>query len=105
MRSLDKFNKLAYCADEKDATHKTVKIGDMIAPYCAALDEDDSFPFVVGERHRIQIPHQHIILLNCQLLEWVTRSIQTDSPKYGGRLDQAQKPFCNTEVKCYFVST
>lgn len=43
-------------------TYMTVKMGDMIAPYCADLEEDDSVPFVVGERHRIQMPHQHIIL-------------------------------------------
>ena len=43
-------------------TYRVVKIGDRIAPYWARLAEVGSDPSEVGERHRIQIPHQHIIL-------------------------------------------
>jgi hypothetical protein len=43
-------------------SYSTVKIGDTIEPYRAAVAEDDRLPLVLGERHRIQIPHQHIIL-------------------------------------------
>jgi hypothetical protein len=39
-----------------------VKIGDTMALYWAALTNDGSDPFVLGERHSIQIPHQHMIL-------------------------------------------
>jgi len=34
----------------------------MMAPYCAAFEDEERSPSVVGERHRIQMPHQHIIL-------------------------------------------
>lgn len=43
-------------------THMKVNNGDTTAPYCAARADEDSSPFVVGERHRIQIPHQQSIL-------------------------------------------
>lgn len=31
-------------------------------PYWAALAEDGKCPFVLGDKQRIHIPHQHIIL-------------------------------------------
>jgi len=37
-------------------------MGDTTEPYWAALAEDERSPSVLGERQRIQIPHQHIIL-------------------------------------------
>jgi hypothetical protein len=40
----------------------TVKMGERMAAYWAEREEDDNVPFVDGERERIQIPHQHIIL-------------------------------------------
>jgi len=68
------------------STYIIVKIGDIIAPYCAAREGGDRSPFVVGERQRIHIPHQHIILWwlrpqatlcsDCHLLSkirWMTR--------------------------------
>lgn len=49
-------------------------MGDIIAPYCADLVDDGSVPSVVGERHRIHIPHQHIILVTLyELLKEPTR--------------------------------
>jgi hypothetical protein len=39
-----------------------VNIGDTTAPYWADLTEEGSEPFVLGDRHRIHIPHQQIIL-------------------------------------------
>lgn len=44
------------------ASYIVVKIGDTIEPYCAALAEGEIWPLVLGDRHKIQMPHQHIIL-------------------------------------------
>ena len=37
-------------------------MGDTMEPYWAARAEDERCPFVVGDKQRIQMPHQHIIL-------------------------------------------
>ena len=43
-------------------TYSVVKIGDIIAPYCARPAGTGNVPFVVGDKQRIHIPHQHNIL-------------------------------------------
>lgn len=48
----------------------------MIAPYCADLAEDESDPLVVGERQRIQIPHQHIILF--MFSQWLSITLKSE---------------------------
>ena len=64
-----------------DIPYIVVKRGDVIAAYCARFAPEAKLPFVLGERHRIQIPHQHRI-----------------SPKYGGWRLQAQIPIYKVSI-------
>ena len=45
------------------STHIIVKTGDTTDPYCAPLIDFGRSPSVVGDKQRIQIPHQHNILV------------------------------------------
>jgi hypothetical protein len=64
-----------------DSSHMVVKRGEVRAAYCARLAPPVKLPSVLGDRHNIQIPHQHII-----------------SPKYGGWRLQAQMPIYRLDI-------
>ena len=63
-------------------THKNVKSGETTEPCCAALAPNGRDPFVVGERQRIQIPHQQSILyLEFRIMVTNEADMDTHSPK------------------------
>jgi hypothetical protein len=88
-------------------TYKNVNMGETTLPYCAARAEPVRPPFVVGDKHRIHNPHQHMILRISKRQQEVNagnvglrskRTIKkTYSPKYGGCLLHFHSPSYNDE--------
>ena len=57
-----------------------VRSGDSIDPYWADIAAEEIFPFVEGDRHKIQMPHHRMILFRL-IAGFGNKEKDTHSPK------------------------